>query len=153
MALGLPEVEAGPSCNKTAYKAGKKNFLFVGEKDGGFNVMLKVVESLGEVEKVAKASGGRLPVGSNGWVSAEYENGDDVPVVESYRVLVPKRLVKLMGEEGGMESEGEIDCRWSAGASRAPSGRRHQEGMGSGGFTTGYLLVPLRGEEGGLALG
>ena len=82
VALGLPEVEAGPSCNKTAYKAGKKNFLFVGEKDGGFNVMLKVVESLGEVEKVAKASGGRLPVGSNGWVSAEYENGDDVPVGE-----------------------------------------------------------------------
>lgn len=105
VALGLPEVEAGPSCNKTAYKAGKKNFLFVGEADGGFNVMLKVVDSAGAAEKVAKASGGKLSVGSNGWVSAEYGNGDDVPVgeleawvVESYRALVPKKLVKLLGE-------------------------------------------------------
>ena len=33
-ALRMPEVEEGSSCNKVAYKARKKAFLYLGEKEG-----------------------------------------------------------------------------------------------------------------------
>ena len=50
IALSLPGAEAGTSCNKIAYKAGGKNFLFVGGDDESYNAMFKLADSLAEAE-------------------------------------------------------------------------------------------------------
>ena len=103
-ALSLPEAEATPSCNKIAFKAGKKNFCFLGEgKDpeaGAFGVMLKLTDSLAEAKKLAKSDPQQYRAGSNGWVNADFAKGEAPPagllegwIEESFRALVPKKIV------------------------------------------------------------
>ena len=57
-ALRLPEVEEGSSCNKSAFKARKKAFLYLGVKDESYNLMLKIGPSQSEGEKLAKRERG-----------------------------------------------------------------------------------------------
>jgi len=103
-ALRLPEVEEGSSCNKVAYKARKKAFLYLGEKEGTWNVMLKLTNSAEDVKDVA-AVAEELSVNDKGWLSATFPYEQELPqkmltwVEESYRALVPKTLVKLLDEK------------------------------------------------------
>ena len=46
LALALPETGEGTSCVNRAFRVRKKNFLFVGEKDGQVRIMLKLTGSL-----------------------------------------------------------------------------------------------------------
>ena len=104
VALRLPEAEEGSSCNKVAYKARKKAFLYLGEKDGSWNIMLKLTESANDVDDVA-AVAEDLSVNDKGWLSASFSGEQMVPkkvlgwVEESYRALVPKTLVKMLDGE------------------------------------------------------
>ena len=41
-ATSLPEVEVGAVCDKVAFKAGKKNFLFLGNDGNGYDLKLKL---------------------------------------------------------------------------------------------------------------
>ena len=99
-ALSLPEAEEGTSCNKACFKAGKKNFLFVGEYEDRWDAMLKLGGSLPEAEALAAKDPDRFSAGSNGWVTATFAADEKSPasliegwVEESYRLLVPKKLV------------------------------------------------------------
>ena len=99
-ALSLPEVEEGSVCDKVAFKAGKKNFLFMGSDGDGYNVKLKLKDSLGEAQEQSSGQAGSIHVGSNGWVELEFPHGQSLPqsvlvrcIEESYRLLVPKKLV------------------------------------------------------------
>ncbi len=103
-ALALPETSEGTSCVNRAFKARKKNFLFVGEKPDQVRVMLKLDRSLEQARALADP---RVGVGTNGWVTVLFPPGD-VPhpdlltawVEESYRLLAPKTLVKQLGASG-----------------------------------------------------
>ena len=43
----MPEVDVGAVWNKVAFKAGKKNFLFLGRDGESYDVKLKLKDSLG----------------------------------------------------------------------------------------------------------
>ena len=99
IALALPQTEEGTSCNKTAFKAGNKNFLFVGEEDGIWDAKLKLDESLSEASALAEKSPDNYGVGGTGWVTLEFPGSKGPPkkllerwVKESYRLLVPKKV-------------------------------------------------------------
>ena len=82
LALAYPETEEGSSCVNRAFKAGGKNFVFLGEK--------------GDVIKM------RLKLEDGGWTLLEF-TPDDPPaeadlarwIDESFRLLAPKRVQKL----------------------------------------------------------
>lgn len=83
LALAYPETEEGSSCVNRAFKAGGKNFVFLGEK--------------GDVIKM------RLKLEDTGWTLLEF-TPDDPPdeadlkrwVAESFRLLAPKKVQKLL---------------------------------------------------------
>ena len=72
MLLSLPEVEEGLTFDKVAFKAGKKNFLFMGNDGDGYNVKLKLKGSLEEALEQSSCQAGTIYVGSNGWVELDF---------------------------------------------------------------------------------
>jgi len=99
-ALALPETSEGTSCVNRAFKVRKKNFLFVGEKQGQVRVMLKLGASLDQARNLADP---RIDVGKNGWVTVRFASDNVVDptlltawVVESYKALGPKTTVRQL---------------------------------------------------------
>ena len=98
-ALELPGVEEGSSCVNRAFKAGGKNFAFVGERQGACTLRLKLADALPEIHRLAERHPDRYEVGTAGWTLVTFPP-DDPPaddetarwIVESYRLLAPKRL-------------------------------------------------------------
>ena len=107
IALRYPEVEEADSCNKTAFRAGKKNFLFLGVTDESWDAKLKLSDSLDEVAGLAKKDPERYGCGSSGWTDITFPRNEAPPagtferwIDESYRLLVPKKLVAALPENG-----------------------------------------------------
>jgi len=107
IALRYPEVEEGTSCNKAAFKARNKAFLFVGMDETSYNVMLKLRESLPEAAKLAAKEPNHYGVGGMDWVKATFSHNESPPaglmekwIDESYRLLAHKQLVALLPERG-----------------------------------------------------
>ena len=99
IACTFPEVQEGIVCNRVSFEAGKKRFLFLETKEDSCLVLLKLDDSLAEAEKLAKARPQCYCVGGSNWVTATFTAGQLPPpgllerwIVESYRLLVPKRL-------------------------------------------------------------
>ena len=95
----LLEVEVGAVCDKTAFKAGKKNFLFMGSDADGYDVKLKLKESLTAANELAAGQAGTISVGPSGWVELEFPKNKSLPkavlkrwIEESFRLLVPKKI-------------------------------------------------------------
>jgi hypothetical protein len=101
VAMAFPETTEGASCVNRAFKAaGKKNFLFLGEKDGRVKVMVKLVDGVPEAE--ALAADHDITVGKAGWTTGWFDP-DGAPeealvrwVGESFRLLAPKSLLKRL---------------------------------------------------------
>ena len=99
IAMALPDATEGTSCVNRAFKAGGKNFAFLGEKDEGCGLRLKLAESIAEVQERAEAEPDRYQVGKGGWSMLRFPP-DDAPspsdlerwVTESFRLLVPKKV-------------------------------------------------------------
>lgn len=96
-AVALPEVTEGASCVNRAFKAGKKTFLFLGEKPAHIYAMLKLAESK---DAAAALNDPRIEVGGNGWVTLRFQANDPPDpellerwIVESYRVMATKKLL------------------------------------------------------------
>jgi hypothetical protein len=107
IALQYPEAEEGTSCNKAAFKARNKAFLFVGMDQTSYNVMLKLRESLPEAARLAAKEPNHYGVGGMDWVKATFSHNESPPaglmekwIDESYRLLVHKQLVALLPERG-----------------------------------------------------
>ncbi len=100
-AMALPEASEGHSCVNRAFRVGKKAFFYLGEKPAHIYAMLKLTDSY---ESAAEMDDPRVAAGKNGWVTLRFQ-ADDHPdaatmerwVVESYRALVPKKFVALLG--------------------------------------------------------
>lgn len=103
-AMSLPDATEGSSCVNRAFRAGGKNFAFLGETDDGCGLRLKLGESLDEVTALAVEEPERYDVGTGGWTMLRFD-GDEHPPVddlqrwvrESYRLLAPRRLVRQLG--------------------------------------------------------
>jgi predicted DNA-binding protein (MmcQ/YjbR family) len=107
-ALSLPEAYEETPWGHLAFKVKKKAFCFYGADATslGMSVKLPISHTQALKEKWATPTGYGL--GKSGWVSAEFDKGDDVPVEllrgwleESYKALAPKKLVKLL-EQGAV---------------------------------------------------
>lgn len=102
-AASLPGVEEGTVCDKVAFKAGKKNFLFMGSDGNGYDVKLKLKDSLEEANELAASQAGAVSVGSTGWVELSFPHDKSLPqpvlvrwIRESYRLLVPKKISSML---------------------------------------------------------
>lgn len=105
-AMQLPETSEGTSCVNRAFKARKKNFLFVGEKEkeSQVRIMLKLTDSLAAAQALRDP---RIGVGTTGWLTIEFGYDDPVDadllagwVRESFRALAPKTLIKQLDTAG-----------------------------------------------------
>lgn len=102
-AMTFPQAEEGSSCVNRAFKAGGKNFLFLGEKDDHCLLRLKLDSSIPEVSKLAKGDPERWQVGTHGWTALRFPP-DDPPaaddlerwITESFLLLVPEKVTKLL---------------------------------------------------------
>lgn len=107
IAFRYPEVEEAASCNNRAFKARKKSFLFMGMDDDTWNVRIKLGDSIPEAEGLAKTHLDNYDVGSHGWTKVTFPHDQSPPdglmerwIDESFRLLVPKTLVKTLPESG-----------------------------------------------------
>lgn len=94
-AMTFPGVEKGASCNQSAFKAGKRTFLFMGPgpKGVGFKAMFKLKSSMPQAQKLATQHPRRFEVGATGWVTARFTAQQPLPrriwgkwLAESYDV-------------------------------------------------------------------
>lgn len=99
-AMALPEASEGESCVNRAFRVGKKAFFYLGEKPAHVYVMLKLTDSYADAVAMADP---RVDPGKHGWVTLRFQADDHLDsatmerwVVESYRALMPKRLVALL---------------------------------------------------------
>ncbi|MCP3936193.1 MAG: MmcQ/YjbR family DNA-binding protein [Actinomycetia bacterium] len=98
MAMALPDTTEGTSCVNRAFKAGGKNFAFLGEKPEGCGLRLKLSDSVPEIEKRSERQPDRYEVGKGGWVMLRFpadaapDNADlESWIVESFCLLAPKK--------------------------------------------------------------
>lgn len=103
IALQYPEAQEGISCNKSAFKARNKAFLFMGMDAASYNLMFKLAASLPEAAKLAAKFPGQYAVGGHHWVKATFPHTESPPpgllerwIGESFRLLAPKPLVALL---------------------------------------------------------
>ena len=98
-ALSYPETVEVDSCNKKAFKARDKSFLFLGVRDTDYNIMVRLGDSRGEAEKMAAKDPDNISVGPH-WITATFASTQALPaglirrwIDESWRLLAPKKLV------------------------------------------------------------
>jgi hypothetical protein len=102
-AMSFPETTEGTSCVNRAFKAGGKNFVFLGEKDDECNIRLKLDASLPEIQALAETDPRRWDVGMGGWTMLRF-SPDDPPdtmdlerwITESFMLLAPKKVLALL---------------------------------------------------------
>jgi hypothetical protein len=104
-AMTFPETTEGSSCVNRAFKAGGKNFVFVGEKEYETNMRLKLGDSIPEIAKLAKTDPDRWQVGKGGWALLRFDPDNPPPnddlerwITESFRLLAPKKIVAQLAD-------------------------------------------------------
>jgi predicted DNA-binding protein (MmcQ/YjbR family) len=99
--LALPETKETPTWGKPHFRVGEKIFAGCGEEDGrrviGFKLEREHAEAIVHDPRFWRAP----YVGQHGWVSMDAERVSDWGevrdlVLESYRLIAPKRLVALL---------------------------------------------------------
>ncbi len=100
IAESFPEVSVGTVCDKDAYKARNKNFLFLWADDTEYKLKLKLADNLPEAQQRAQAEPEFYSIGSSGWVDVEMPLKKSPPkallrrwIEESFRLNAPKKLV------------------------------------------------------------
>jgi len=99
----IPETIEGASCVNRAFKAGGKNFVFLGEKDGQCTVRLKLSDSVPEIEALAETDPDHWQVGKAGWALFSFPPNSAPPIsdlqrwiTESFHLLAPKKVQALL---------------------------------------------------------
>ncbi len=104
-AMSFPDTVEGSSCVNRAFKAGGKNFVFLGEKPDQCNLRLKLDGSVPEIETNAADDPDHWQVGKGGWTLIKFQPRHPPPVAdlerwitESFHLLAPKKVIaKLDG--------------------------------------------------------
>lgn len=97
-AMTFPETNEGTSCVNRAFKAGGKNFVFLGEKGQQCTLRLKLGKSIDDVIERA-VDDERYEVGTAGWTKIVFD-ADAAPAIddlrtwitESFLLLAPKKV-------------------------------------------------------------
>jgi predicted DNA-binding protein (MmcQ/YjbR family) len=103
-ALGLPEAWEDFPWREVVAKVGKKVFVFLGTAEADApGISVKLVDSHEHALSVPGAAPTGYGLGKAGWVTVPVGRGDDVELLcdwieESYRVVAPKKLVKLLDD-------------------------------------------------------
>ncbi len=107
-ALSLPEAVEEHPWQHDAIKVRRKTFLFLSgaqRTDGSFSLSVKLPESAEVVLLMPFASPTGYGLGKSNWVTAEFANGEEVPVemlkawiAESYCAIAPKTLSRQLAE-------------------------------------------------------
>ncbi len=99
LALSFPGVDEGDSCVKRAFRVRKKGFLYLGEKDTEYNMMVKLDESFDEAAELADRHE-RWDAGKFGWVTLRFAPDEEAPkdlirnwIEKSYRTQAPPALL------------------------------------------------------------
>lgn len=102
VALALPETGEGTSCVNRAFKVRKKNFLFLGEKDGEIRFMAKLSDSL---DAAVAMKDPRVAVGKFGWVTLRFTPDDALDrdllagwILESFRAMAPRAVLRQLDD-------------------------------------------------------
>ncbi len=74
-----PGVDEGTACTQSAFKAGKKAFLYIGVQGGRCKAMFKLDQSLPEAMALARERPDDVQVGVNGWVTARFSADAPMP--------------------------------------------------------------------------
>jgi len=105
-ALSYPEATEHMPWGHHAIKVKGKSFLFLAADAETFSLSAKLPSSGGVALKLPFASPTEYGLGRSGWVTARFPRGARVPldvlrlwVDESYRAIVPKRLVARLGPD------------------------------------------------------
>ena len=98
-ALDLPHAEEGTSCNNVVFKAGAKNFFFMGTKDDAMVLRFKLIDKIAQAEQLSEKSPDIYSVGPSGWATVRLPLAARFPAKrfqswmrDSYRALVPKKF-------------------------------------------------------------
>ncbi len=93
-----PDVDQGTACTQSAFKTGKKAFLYIGEQGGRFKAMFKLKASRAEADALAAEQPDCYQVGSTTWVTARFTAEEPMPQTrwekwldESYELSRPKK--------------------------------------------------------------
>lgn len=107
LALALPETTEGTSCVNRAFRVGRKNFMFLGEKDLQVRLMLKLEASVDAAQAMDRPG---IAVGKHGWTSIQCPAGEfpemavlKAWVLESYRALCPRTILKRLDADQAFE--------------------------------------------------
>jgi len=100
-AMAFPETSNSPSCVNRSFRARKKGFMFLGEKDTGvLRLMVKLDAGIESANAVAEANPDGWSVKGPGWITGNFTDDEAPPldvmmewIDESYRLLAPKTLV------------------------------------------------------------
>ena len=99
-ALSFPGVDEGDSCVKRAFRVEKKGFLYLGEKESQYNMMVKLGDSFDAAAAMAKKHE-RWDAGKFGWVTLRFAPDETAPhdlieecIEESYRNQAPPALLR-----------------------------------------------------------
>ncbi len=102
-AAAFPAVAPGTSCNQSAFRVGKRAFLYIGPgaKGRGFKAMFKLDQSMPEAREFAITHPDRFEVGSTGWVTTRFTAEEPLPeavwenwLEESYELAARSRAAK-----------------------------------------------------------
>jgi len=99
--MALPETGEGTSCVNRAFTVRRKNFLFLGEKEGNIRFMAKLTDSF---DAASALEDPRLVVGKFGWVTLNFPPDDpfdrellEAWLHESFRAIAPRAVLKQLG--------------------------------------------------------
>ena len=74
-----PGVDEGSACTQSAFRVGKRSFLFVGMQGGAYKVMFKLDASLEQAAALQEKNSDGYQVGKGGWVTARFTADAPMP--------------------------------------------------------------------------
>jgi predicted DNA-binding protein (MmcQ/YjbR family) len=126
-ALGFPETHEDFPWGHVAIKVRGKAFLFLGgSESGGVSLSVKLTASHASALDRPFATPTGYGLGKHGWVSAQFEPDDAVPldvlrawIDESYRAIAPKKLAATLSNAPASSARDEVIEREPRRAERA----------------------------------
>jgi predicted DNA-binding protein (MmcQ/YjbR family) len=108
VALSLPEVREDHPWGHSAFKVGKKAFLFMASENGGLSLSVKLPQSGLLALSLPFAQPTGYGLGKSGWVTASFIAKQSPPlsvlerwVEESYRAIAPKKVLARLDNPAG----------------------------------------------------
>jgi hypothetical protein len=101
----FPETNEGDSCVKRAFRARTKGFLYLGEKDDSYRILVKLNASIADARALEARQPEHYTVGTTDWVTIGFAAGETPPaglierwIDESFSNQAPKAVSALIAD-------------------------------------------------------